>query len=211
LDAARGGTLFLDEIGDIPLNMQSKLLRVLDGYGFKPIGNTNERTSNFRLIVATNQDLDELVRKGRMREDFYYRINTVCLRMPPLRERRDDILMLADYFLKKFSDKELNPELPENARSALVGYSWPGNVRELQNVINRFLTINTIELTDKAVFPGVEKQDYSIELSESVEKFQKQAILDALKRNQWHIGKAATDLGLSRRTMQRRMLKYKLR
>ncbi|MBW2428369.1 MAG: AAA family ATPase, partial [Deltaproteobacteria bacterium] len=95
--------------------------------------------------------------------------------------------------------------------SALVGYSWPGNVRELQNVINRFLTINTIELTDKAVFPGVEKQDYSIELSESVEKFQKQAILDALKRNQWHIGKAATDLGLSRRTMQRRMLKYKLR
>ena len=208
LDAVRGGTLFLDEIGDIPLHMQSKLLRILDGYGFTPIGNTNERTSNFRLIVATNQDLDELVRKGGMREDFYYRINTVCLRMPPLRECRDDILMLAEYFLKKFSDIELNPELPENAKSALVGYSWPGNVRELQNVINRFLTINTLELPDKAVFPGGRKTvSYSPELSESVEKFEKQAILDALKRNQWHIGKAAADLGFSRQTMQRRMLK----
>ena len=191
--------------------MQAKLLRALDGYGFIPIGDTNERTSDFRLIVATNQDLDELVRKGRMREDFYYRINTVCLRMPPLRERRDDILMLAEYFLKKFSDIGVSPELPENAKSALVGYSWPGNVRQLQNIIHRFLTINTIELTGKAVSPEVEKQDSRVGLSEGVEKLEKQAIQDALKRSQWHIGKAAADLGFSRRTMQRRMIKYKLR
>ena len=103
LDVAGGGTLFLDEVGEIPLQMQAKLLRALDGDGYTPIGDTNVRTSEFRLIVATNQDLDELVGTGRMRDDFYYRINAVCLRMPPLRERKDDILMLAEYFLKKFS------------------------------------------------------------------------------------------------------------
>lgn len=211
LDAAKGGTLFLDEIADIPLHMQSKLLRILDGYEYTPIGDTKARSSDFRLIVATNQDLDLLVRKGRMREDFYYRINAVSLRMPPLRERRDDILMLAEYFLKKFSDTELTPGLPEKARSAMVGYSWPGNVRELQNVINRFLTINTIELKDRTVPTEVEKPDSSLAFGESMANLEKQAILDALQRNQWHIGKAAADLGFSRRTMQRRMLKYSLR
>lgn len=211
LDAAKGGTLFLDEIGDIPLHMQSKLLRILDGYEYTPIGDTKARTSDFRLIVATNQDLDLLVRKGRMREDFYYRINTVSLRMPPLRERREDILMLAEYFLKEFSDTEQTPELPEKARSALAGYGWPGNVRELQNVINRFLTIDTIELRDAPVPTEIEKPDSSLAYGESVAKLEKQGILDALQRNQWHIGKAAADLGFSRRTMQRRMLKYSLR
>ena len=119
LDVAGGGTLFLDEVGEIPLQMQAKLLRALDGDGYTPIGDTNVRTSEFRLIVATNQDLDELVGTGRMRDDFYYRINAVCLRMPPLRERKDDILMLAEYFLKKFSDLGANPKLPENTKSLI--------------------------------------------------------------------------------------------
>ena len=114
MDAARGGTLFLDEVGEIPLHMQAKLLRALDGDGYTPIGDTKVRVSEFRLIVATNQDLDDLVATGRMREDLYYRINTVCLRMPPLRERKDDILMLADYFLKRFSDLGVTAKLPEN-------------------------------------------------------------------------------------------------
>jgi transcriptional regulator with PAS, ATPase and Fis domain len=161
--------------------------------------------------VATNQDLEELVETGRMREDFYYRINAVCLRMPPLRERKDDILMLAEYFLKKFSNLGANPKLPENAKSTLINYSWPGNVRELQNVISRFLTINKIDLASKLVSQKRDENDSQVGLVDGIEKLEKQAILDALKRNNWHIGKSATDLGFSRRTMQRRMLKYDLR
>ena len=211
LDAARGGTLFLDEIGEIPLHMQAKLLRALDGDGYTPIGDTNVRTSEFRLIVATNQDLDELVGTGLMREDFYYRINAVCLRMPPLRERKDDVLMLAEYFLKKFSDAEVKPQLSENAKLTLTNYSWPGNVRELQNVISRFLTINKIELSSKVVSKKRDKKDSQVGLIDGIEKLEKQAILDALRQNHWHIGKSAVDLGFSRRTMQRRMIKYGLR
>ena len=211
LDAVAGGTLFLDEVGEIPLNMQAKLLRALDGDGYTPIGDTEVRTSDFRLIVATNQHLDELVGSGQMREDFYYRINTVCLRMPPLRERKDDILMLSDYFLEKFSDPGKDPKLPENAKSTLINYSWPGNVRELQNVISRFLTINKIELAGKMVSRKRDKKDSRKGLVGGIEKLEKQAILDALKRNNWHIGKSAADLGFSRRTMQRRMIKYDLR
>ena len=211
LDAARGGTLFLDEIGEIPLHMQAKLLRALDGDGYTPIGDTNVQTSEFRLIVATNQDLDELVGTGLMREDFYYRINAVCLRMPPLRERKDDVLMLAEYFLKKFSDAEVKPQLSENAKLTLTNYSWPGNVRELQNVISRFLTINKIELSSKVVSKKRDKKDSQVGLIDGIEKLEKQAILDALRQNHWHIGKSAVDLGFSRRTMQRRMIKYGLR
>lgn len=211
LDAAKGGTLFLDEIGDIPLHMQSKLLRILDGYEYTPVGDTKARRSDFRLIVATNQDLDLLIRNGGMREDFYYRINAVSLRMPPLRERRNDILMLADYFLKKFSDAKIPPELPEEFKPTLLGYSWPGNVRELQNVINRFLTIGTLELSEPTTSENGGIPDPGVSLIKNVETLEKKTIMDALKRNQWHIGKTATELGFSRRTMQRRMVKYRLR
>ena len=172
------------------------------------------REENLRLktSIRNRHGLDKLIGKSMvMREDFYYRINTVCLRMPPLRERKDDILMLAEYFLNKFSDLEVNPELPEKEKSALVGYSWPGNVRELQNVISRFLTINKIELTSKVVSQEGAKKDARVGLADGIEKLEKQAILDALKRNQWHIGNSAADLGISRRTMQRRMIKYDLR
>lgn len=211
LDAARGGTLFLDEVGEIPPYMQAKLLRALDGDGHTPIGDTNVRISEFRLIVATNRDLDELVSSGHMREDFYYRINTVRLRMPPLRERKEDILMLAEYFLEKFSGLQQTPELPEKAKSALIAYSWPGNVRELQNVINRFLTINKIELPSIKASPAGKIGDHRRRMNEGIEQLEKQAIFDALERNHWHIGKAAVELGFSRRTMQRRMRKHGLR
>lgn len=211
LDAAGGGTLFLDEVGEIPQLMQTKLLRALDGDGYTPIGDTRVRKSEFRLIAATNQDLEELVGNGRMREDFYYRINAVGLRMPPLRERRDDISMLADYFLERFTDSDVKPELSEKEKSKLISYTWPGNVRELQNVISRYLTINKIELQSKAASPVVDKKDSQAGLTDDMKKLEKQAILEALKRNHWHIGNSAADLGFSRRTMQRRMVKYDLR
>lgn len=147
LDAASGGTLFLDEIGEISLNLQVKLLRVLDGEGYLPVGETTVKHSHFRLIVATNRNLEDMVRSGDMREDFYYRINALRLRIPPLRERKEDIMILARYFLKKFSETDESPHFTEHEKRLLKTYSWPGNVRELQNVVSRFLIHGTIDLT----------------------------------------------------------------
>jgi transcriptional regulator with PAS, ATPase and Fis domain len=218
LDAAGNGTLFLDEVGEIPLNLQIKLLRALDGGGYTRVGGTSVRHSDFRLIAATHQDLEDLVRSGRMREDFYYRINAVRLRMPPLRERKDDILMLADYFIEKYNDKDTPHRLSAQEEQMLLNYSWPGNVRELQNVVYRYLTLGTIELTgevlSKDTVPGEAAEGAGAtegNLSAGIEQLEKKTILDTLKRHKWHIGKSAAALGFSRRTMQRRMNKYDLR
>jgi PAS domain S-box-containing protein len=218
LDAAGSGTLFLDEVGEIPLNLQIKLLRALDGGGYTRVGGTTVRHSDFRLIAATHQHLEDLVRSGRMREDFYYRINAVRLRMPPLRERKDDILMLAEYFIEKYAHQETRPQLSTREERMLLNYSWPGNVRELQNVVYRYLTLGTLELTGEVLSKETpewrstkseEGEDGS--LAAGIEQLEKKTILDTLERHKWHIGKSAAALGYSRRTMQRRMNKYNLR
>lgn len=215
LDAAQGGTLFLDEVGEIPISLQIKLLRVLDGGGYTPVGDTGVRHSDFRLITAANRQLEELVRAGCMREDFYYRINAIRIRMPSLRERRDDILMLADYFVDKYAHGRPRPTLSGRARQMLLNYSWPGNVRELQNVIYRFLTLGTIELTGNIFTksaPAAESDGKAgAGQAAGVAAAEKSMILEALQRCKWHIGRAAAELGFSRRTMQRRMKKYNLR
>lgn len=218
LEAAKGGTLFLDEVGEIPLNLQIKLLRALDGDGFTRVGDTTVRHSDFRLIAATHRDLEDLVRSGSMREDFYYRINAVRLRIPPLRERKDDILMLADHFIGKYAKPGDQPRLSAQAQSMLRNYSWPGNVRELQNVVYRYLVLGKIELTGEVLSKdtvstrttegaGSKESD----LTAGIEQLEKKMILDTLKRHKWHIGKSAQHLGFSRRTMQRRMKKYNLK
>ena len=125
--------------------------------------------------------------------------------------REENLRLKSSYFLKRFSDLGVTAKLPENAKSTLINYSWPGNVRELQNVISRFLTINKIELASNLVSRNKAKMNSQVGLTGNIEKMEKQAILDALKRNHWHIGKSAADLGFSRRTMQRRMIKYGLR
>lgn len=144
LEEADGGTVFLDEIGDIPLSIQVKLLRVLEDQEIRSVGSTKSRKVNLRLITATNRDLKEAVATGRFREDLYYRINVIGLRLPPLRERRDDIPILIKHFLTKFAAefgrqlKDISPE----ALTALRAYDWPGNIRELQNVMERALLIS---------------------------------------------------------------------
>lgn len=144
LDSANGGTLFLDEVGEIPLHIQTKLLRVLDGYGYIPVGENKVRYSDFRLIAATNRNLDLLIRKGLMREDFYYRINAITLHMPPLRKRREDIPLLINYFLAR---QNLTFEaLPPEFFKRLLNYAWPGNIRELQNVLSRYIAFQETEL-----------------------------------------------------------------
>ena len=226
LDAANKGTLFLDELGEISQNLQVKLLRVLDGEGYIPVGETKPRFSDFRLITATNSNLEALVRTGKMREDFYYRINTFRLRTPPLRDRKDDIILLANHFLAKFSQEDPAPLLSRNDRSILLEYSWPGNVRELQNTMYRYLVHGALELSAE---PVVKRPEASSEILpaeataagnqetatggiiSNIEKMERKMILDILEKNRWHIGNAARDLGFSRRTMQRRMKKYHLK
>jgi PAS domain S-box-containing protein len=221
LMAADGGTLFLDEIGEMPLQLQVKLLRALDGRGFTPVGDNKILSSNFRLISATNRDLAQMVRSGRMREDFYYRINTVPIMMPPLQHRKEDLPLLIDHFVSTFSDEHNREvELPSDIYQTLSQHSWPGNVRELQNVIRRYLTLKEISfspLTDinPPQFqpqPAVlENSTPTLTDSDELTRMEGRIVLSALQKNHWHMGKTASALGISRRTLQRRVNKHGLR
>jgi transcriptional regulator with PAS, ATPase and Fis domain len=147
LDSADGGTLFLDEIGEIKQEIQVKLLRVLDGVGYTPLGGIKLKKSNFRVIAATNRDLVKLVKGGRMREDFFYRIRILPIQLPPLRERKEDIPLLIDHFLAVLAKGKQGPmHLPVRVREAMETYNWPGNVRELQNVLHTYITLGKLDL-----------------------------------------------------------------
>jgi transcriptional regulator with PAS, ATPase and Fis domain len=216
MDTAHRGTLFLDEVGDIPLNMQTKLLRVLDGYGYLPVGGRVERYSDFRLISATNHNLEQLLQKGLMRKDFYYRINAVNLHLPPLRERRGDIPILVDHFLhrQRLSRHDLPPEFLER----LCAYSWPGNIRELQNALSRYMAFQDMDLASRQIFepavapaaaPGL--QDGSAPpRAGNYEEFERGRLLEALSLHDWRPEEAAARLGWSRSTIYRKMRKYSL-
>ncbi len=153
-EEAQGGTLFLDEIGELPMSLQVKLLRVLQEHEIRPVGDTRTIKVDVRIVAATARDLGELVRKGKFREDLYYRINVLTIVIPPLRERKEDIRLLIDHFIKKYNKvitpKEVKGVSPE-AMQVLMNYKWPGNVRELENVIERALVLTeheTIQLED---------------------------------------------------------------
>jgi transcriptional regulator with PAS, ATPase and Fis domain len=221
LMAADGGTLFLDEIGEMPISLQIKLLRVLDGNGFIPVGGNRQSVADFRLISATNRDLGEMVRSGRMREDFYYRINTVPISVPPLRQRKEDLPLLIEHIVNNFSEKgDANRQLPPELYYTLNRHHWPGNIRELQNVVRRYLTLkeisfnpfvqplNTLDMS-RGDTTGIHSENDTVrgELAE----VEKNRIVAVLRDNQWNMGKSAAVLGVSRRTLQRRVKKYKLK
>src|SRR5438876_765655 len=137
-ELADGGTLFLDEVGDIPMSMQAKLLRVLQDRRFERVGGTESLEVDVRVIAATNRSLQRLVRQGRFREDLYYRLNVVKIDLPPLRERTEDIPLLATHFTQKYGRPgEPNKQISPAAMQVLVNYRWPGTIRELENVIER--------------------------------------------------------------------------
>ena len=142
-EQANGGTLFLDEIGDINLEVQTKLLRVLQEMSFERVGSSQPITVDVRILAATHQDLEALIRAGRFREDLYYRLNVICLHTPALRERREDIFELAVYFLNLHSQRtgKLVTHIDPEAVEALVAYDWPGNIRELENVLERAVVL----------------------------------------------------------------------
>jgi DNA-binding NtrC family response regulator len=140
IEAADGGTAFFDEIGEMPLDLQAKLLRVLQEKEFRPLGSTVTKRSDFRIIAATNRDLAKEVEKGTFRQDLYYRLNVVTLRLPPLRDRREDIPALLQHFLRKYGS---NHSFTQEALDSALAYDWPGNVRELENSIQQMVAINT--------------------------------------------------------------------
>ena len=199
-EAADGGTLFLDEIGNLPLAGQMKLLRILETGQFERLGSSKTRKVSVRVISATNADLPALIREGQFREDLFYRLNVIELRLPPLAERSDDIAPLADYFLQG------RAALDGGARSALAAHAWPGNVRELKNAIDRASLLcsnGIITARDLALGPARSSASRS---SPDVEP-DKGMIEAALLRARGVISQAASDLGLSRQALYRRMEK----
>jgi transcriptional regulator with PAS, ATPase and Fis domain len=218
VDYADGGTLFLDEIGEIRLDMQIKLLRVIEGVGYTPVGSSQVKTSNIRIIGATNRDLRERIAKGLFREDFYYRIHILPIHLPPLRERKEDLPLLIDHFMRIFGAKQQTPPLTARMLEKMMAYDWPGNVRELQNVIIRFCSLQVLELgpapPSKTVPSGKPviryKSDEDRTLQALVADFEKEMILQALTLHRWHRSMAAARLGIDRKTLFAKMKRYQL-
>jgi len=211
LDLADGGSLFLDEVGELGLNMQVKLLRTIDGKDYTPVGSNKSKVSDFRIIAASNRNLKDEVRKGQMREDFFYRINVILINLPPLRDRKEDILLLIDHFLNVFKEGEKPIHLPGKVIDALLDYNWPGNIRELKNIIHRYITVGKIDFSDSshASQSGQEAGKPESALPSAVEKLEKTMISNALSQTNWNRSRAAAILGISRKALFRKMEKYK--
>jgi formate hydrogenlyase transcriptional activator len=210
-ELAHGGTLFLDEVGDIPVELQPKLLRVLQEHEFERVGSTRTMQVDVRLVTATHRNLEEMVAAGTFRSDLYYRLNVFPLALPPLRERREDIPDLIRYLARRFA-RRMNKRIetiPAEAIAALSGYDWPGNVRELENAIERavILTSGSVLQVPVAEFRSTPAPPIT---SGTLSETEREAILRALQDTNWVLGGpngAATRLGLKRTTLQSRMRK----
>ncbi|MBZ4672212.1 MAG: two component, sigma54 specific, transcriptional regulator, Fis family [Deferribacteraceae bacterium] len=211
ISVANGGTLFLDEISEIPLPIQSKLLRFIETKTFYPLGSEGIEKSDIRLITATNKDLNTLVKNGDFRDDLYYRISVVKIKIPPLRERKEDILPLAYFFIKKF--KSLNPtiiDIEEKAKSKLLSYDYPGNVRELSNIIERAMIIESNECTITSTSIITEKTFGHEEKELSLSDIEKRHIMNVLRKNNYDKVKTAAILQIDRSTLYRKLKEYNL-
>ncbi len=213
IELADGGTLFLDEIGDITPKMQIDLLRVLESKRFTRLGGVQEISSDFRLVCATNKHLEELVERGVFREDLYYRINVFSVQLPPLRERREDILPLARHFVDKYARAMGKPgkEIARGAQELLLGYRWPGNVRELENAIERAMVIGRGEHLLPEDLP-LHVEDQGIEPTEtSLAGVEKEHIQRVLREMDGNITRSAQILGIDRATLYNKIKRYGIR
>jgi len=225
VEVAERGTIFLDEIGEMNATMQVKLLRVLQDRKFRRLGGTEEVQADIRVIAATNQDLQKLVAEGRFREDLFYRINVIPIPLPPLRERREDIPLLADHFVTKFSDAMGKPlrTITSEAMALIQDYAWPGNVRELENLMERAVALETHEALlpeTIAVYVGARPStpasnghlpDEGFDLEQHVKDIERDYIAQALKRAGGVQVKAAELLGMSFRSFRYYVKKYNLK
>ncbi|MFC1769596.1 sigma-54-dependent transcriptional regulator [Nitrospirota bacterium] len=213
--AADGGTLFLDEIGDMPISVQSKLLKVVEEGEVLPLGDIKTTVVDVRFIAATNQKLEQAVKNGTFREDLYYRLDVIELMIPPLRERREDIAPLIQFFLEKFSreyDKRIK-SVSDSAMQRLIHYDWPGNVRELGNVIARAAVLcssDCIEFDDIPSKVDGESDDISGNLKESLHYYERKLIYERLSACEWNKEETALDLDIDLATLYRKMKKLNI-
>ncbi|TLN25951.1 AAA family ATPase, partial [bacterium] len=215
-ELANGGTIFLDEIGDLNTSIQVKLLRVLQEKEFERVGGVRTIKSNLRIIAATNRNLEEMIRDGRFREDLYYRLNVFPLYLPALRERKTDILLLAEHFLEKFSrenGKEIR-RITTPAIDMLMSYHWPGNVRELENCVERAVllcngpAIHSYHLPPTLQTAEASSSGEDLSLADAVENFETDLIIDALKATRGNVRKAAAHLKSTQRILGYKIAKY---
>jgi len=227
IELAHKGTLFLDEVGEIPRDMQVKLLRVIQEQEFERVGGLRTIKVDVRIIAATNKNLLQDVHAGNFREDLYYRLNVFPIVVPPLRERKEDILPLVDYFIDKFNKKlELSVGIDGDVKESLLRYNWPGNIRELENLIERMMllakdnliTVNELPDEFKAGLeePPLtqtddEKKPFKDFMRDHVENVEKQMIIKCLEETGGNVTQAAKQMGLSRKGLQLKMIKYNLR
>lgn len=215
------GTLFLDEIGEMPLTLQSKLLRVLQNGEIQRVGSDKTNTVDVRILAATNRDLLKEVKEGRFREDLYYRLNVIVLDVPPLRERKDDIAMLAKRFADKFAqaNRKIIKGFTPQCMDILMRYEWPGNVRELENAMERAVILSTGEFISERVLPLViqnslkdspeEKETFNYSLAnKSLEELEREAICATLLETEANKSEAARRLGITRATLHSKLKKY---
>jgi PAS domain S-box-containing protein len=211
-DQARGGTILLDEIGDISLAVQAKLLRVLERKQYEPLGSVEPVHTNARVIAATHHNLYQMVQQGKFREDLYYRINVVRLALPPLRERKEDIPLLIDHFIERFnllSGKEIL-DVSREVSALLMLYDWHGNVRELENTIEHAFVMCRGELIRRECLPErILPRNKNVQAPPSLvlKNIEKQAIFQALERNQWNKSKTAKELCIHKNTLRRKILR----
>jgi Nif-specific regulatory protein len=219
-ELADGGSIFLDEIGDLPLTLQPKILRVLQEREFERVGGEKTIRVDVRLIAATSKDLDELVRSGKFREDLYYRLNVVPIPMPRLADRREDIPLLAEHFLKRFNmDNNRSVTLGADVLNVLLDYDWPGNIRELENTIERLVVMSRGDAVTAADLPiairsrvstGKRGAQMNEALPTAIGEIEKVRIIEALRNSGWVQSKAARLLGLTSRQIGYKMEKYNI-
>jgi DNA-binding NtrC family response regulator len=213
LELAHRGTLFLDEIGEISMRMQIDLLRVLEDRVFYRVGGTQPIEADFRVIAATNRDLGKAIKEGAFREDLFYRLNVISFDMPPLRDRKDDIPLLAEHFLRRFS-QETNKAVDRLSREAMdemMLYEWPGNVRELENAIERAVVVGK----ERRILPGdlpiFNPENICFPADSSLKAVERGHIVRILEDNQWNISKSAEKLGIDRSTLYSKIRRYDIR
>ncbi len=208
-EIANNGTLFIDDIDDMPLHIQVKLLRVIQEREIYPVGSATPQKVNIRIICATKKPLENLVNEKKFREDLFYRLNVVTLKIPPLRERKDDIPLLIEYFLKKYNGNEKAEAIIKENLKSIISYHWPGNVRELENFVQRIITFP--ELPQDFFAPrknGYKQFDGSISLDNYIDSIEKEIIVNTLENYRWNISKAAEYLKIPRTTLRSKMQKY---
>ena len=221
LEAARGGTLFLDEIGDLPLHLQAKLLRVLQENEFRRVGDTRTSTADVRVVSATNRDLEQEMKRGRFREDLFFRISVLRIYVEPLRRRRADIAPLLHHFAARYASA-MGRETPEIGREVLAlleAYPWPGNVRELENEIQRLIAfssggkIEAGQLSRRIVsFGSIQAGKAPVgTLRERVAGFERELIRETLERYSWNKTETARHLGMTRQGLHRKVRKLGIR